>query len=127
MFVEGKVALAEGRVDDAVTSLTLLTQERVPGMFRPMGTLAEAWTTKGNLTEAIRVLEDASRQRTASVSNSFDGAHEWLRIRARLAELYRQTDRAADARIIEQELLNLLAAADDDHPLKRRLIANAQH
>ena len=127
MFVEGKVALAEGRVDDAVTSLTLLTQERVPGMFRPMGTLAEAWTTKGNLTEAIRVLEDASRQRAASVSSSFDGAHEWLRIRARLAELYRQTDRAAEAEIVEQELLDLLAAADDDHPLKRRLIANAQH
>jgi hypothetical protein len=44
-----------------------------------------------------------------------------LRVRAQLADLYRQAGRDADARAVDSELLTLLAVTDDDHPITRRL------
>ena len=38
-----------------------------------------------------------------------------------LAQLYRKVDRVDDAARLEGELLLLLAVADQDHPIKRRL------
>ena len=43
-------------------------------------------------------------------------------MRDRLAQLYRQADRIADAERREVDLQLLLAVADDDHPVKRRLV-----
>jgi hypothetical protein len=45
----------------------------------------------------------------------------WLKLRMRLAELYRETGRHADADRVCAELRALLAVADADHPLWPRL------
>jgi hypothetical protein len=41
----------------------------------------------------------------------------WLRNRFALAKLYRGIGRVEDARVVEVELLALLALADADHPI----------
>ena len=41
----------------------------------------------------------------------------WLRIRAALASLYRETGRNKEAREIEEDLRKHLAYADSDHPI----------
>jgi hypothetical protein len=46
---------------------------------------------------------------------------EWLKVREQLSRLYRDTGRDADAAAIDGELAQLLAVADEDHPIKRRL------
>ncbi|MCZ6769693.1 MAG: hypothetical protein O7D93_10640 [Acidobacteria bacterium] len=45
----------------------------------------------------------------------------WLRIRAALASLYRETGRNKEAREIEEDLRKHLAYADPDHPILRQL------
>ena len=45
----------------------------------------------------------------------------WLRIRAALAKLYRETGRDKDAREVEEDLRKHLAYADADHPILRQL------
>ena len=54
----------------------------------------------------------------------FDGpdtAYYWLRTQDQLAELYRRQGRLSDARRVEDRLLALLAVADDDHAILRRI------
>ena len=48
-------------------------------------------------------------------------AYFWIRVRTTLADLYREAGREADARVVETELLQLLALADPDHPILTKI------
>ena len=73
------------------------------------------------------MLEGATRGSwaTSASASSFAGyavrVAEWITARARLAGLLRAAGRAQEAAAIEKELLQLLAVADDDHPLRLTL------
>jgi tetratricopeptide (TPR) repeat protein len=122
-WYRGQLALAEGRFDEAIPLLTVAA-----GYFaRPSNQglkiarqLADAHIGQGRVDTAIGLLEDATHQR-------IDLAHgwEWLRARDRLYELYRQAGRHDEADAVDRELTSLLAIADDDHVVKRRLVARA--
>lgn len=118
----GELALAQGRPAEAIS----LLQDGI-AMARPIGdmyyflgaeSLARAWEQQGNLEKAIEVLEDASQQKNRSYPG---GAAAWIRVRVRLAQLYRKVGREREAQEIEAELLKLLAYADPDHPILLQL------
>ena len=62
----------------------------------------------------LRVREEATQE--PRYSGSFN-VLIWLKMKLRLAQLYRQMGRADDAHKIETELLRLLTYADEDHPI----------
>jgi tRNA A-37 threonylcarbamoyl transferase component Bud32/tetratricopeptide (TPR) repeat protein len=121
-FVEGQIALAEGRVDEAVTSI-----ERHFSRFQPGGafliaeTMASALAARGDHARGIAILESFSPPRARLVANPGPLAHEWLSMRDLLARLYRDVGRHPEADARDAELRALIAVADDDHPIKRRL------
>jgi tetratricopeptide (TPR) repeat protein len=114
----GEVALARGEVDRGIAELEEGTRRAgVMGNWVFLGSesLATALKEKGDLAQAVRVLERASERRSSA---AFENAGAfWLRTQFQLARLYREVGRAEDARKIERELLNLLALADADHPM----------
>ena len=110
----GEVALAEGNVEEAIS----LFQQGLSGLrnsghysyFRCSESLANALERQGNLDMAVQTLEAASRQknRTYPYPSHDRGAASaklhWMRVRLRLAQLYRKLDREAEALEIEAEL-----------------------
>jgi hypothetical protein len=119
LLLEGRLALGEGRPDDAIRPLQRLLQQSAdmgawdPLVIRASVTLADAWTLKGDLPRAIAVLEAAPQDESTPGS--------YLQMREKLSQLYRRIGRTTDARLIEDDLNNILAVAQNDHPIKRRL------
>ena len=72
-------------------------------------------------------MKEAARQRKVVYSTAFSNAENgpptlfWLRIQWQRAELLRKLGRAPEAREIEAELRQLLAYADADHDILRKL------
>jgi hypothetical protein len=122
MLVEGELALAQGRVARGIELLERLLREDAPTEWwlRTRGSLvlAEVLATRGDADRAVAVLESASRGRRHLFE---DLEPEHLRVRERLARLYRQLDRIPEAEAIESDLRQLLAVAQEDHPMKLRL------
>ena len=81
--------------------------------------LANAYEQEGDLQKAIEVLEAAAQSRMGDFS--LRGAPHWMRTQLRLAELYRKVGRDQEAITIENKLRKLLAYADSDHPILRKL------
>lgn len=82
---------------------------------------ALACLAKGEVTPAIEVLESAPPRLINVMTRPFGSQADWLQNREKLATLYRRVGRISEAEVIETELITLLAVADDDHPIKRRL------
>ena len=61
--------------------------------------------------------------RAEVVSSDLAAGWEYLALRELLAQLYRRAGRLSEADAVDAELLALLDVADDDHPIKRRLLA----
>jgi hypothetical protein len=93
-----------------------------PRSLRDAEALAEALVQQNDLSRSAAVLEDATRVKTRVFSalggESFGGVF-WLRLRARLAHVYRRMGRATDAARIETEVSHMLAYADPDFSLLR--------
>jgi tetratricopeptide (TPR) repeat protein len=124
-LLEGQLALAEGRVKEAIDlldrSMQLNPHLGGPSSSRAARKLAVAWRTKGDLPRAIQTLERASVERRASITGWSAGS-AWISLRADLAEAYRQAGRIPEAETVEAELLTLLDVADADHAVKTRLL-----
>ncbi len=87
--------------------------------------LAEAWSQEGELQKAAQVLEETSKQKHLVMLQA-ESPILWLRIRAALASLYRETGRNEEAREIEEDLRKHLAYADSDHPIILQLAQTRQ-
>ena len=99
---EGQLALATGRLDEAIRVLTAhMAANRDPNTT-VMGSrqLAIAWRAKGDLARAIEVLERASEAfpRAIWVGGGWSQAYEWIELRARLADLYSEANRPPTGR-----------------------------
>ena len=82
--------------------------------------LAKVWSLQGDLDKAVQLLEEASEKKSLLRAQSL-AVPLWMGLRLQLAQFYREMDRSAEARIIEDELRTLLAYADLDHPILRQL------
>lgn len=123
-LVEGQLAVAEGRLDDGIR---LLSQYRDlnPIHARATVALAQALARRGRADQAVAVLQETSARRLEFVGEAVSNGFAWLSVRDALAQIYHQTGRIGDAKAIDDELHVLLAVADHDHPIKRRLTAQA--
>jgi hypothetical protein len=120
------IDLARGRTGPAVAALRDVMpaiRSAAPVVFSAGGSqgqyaalkLAAGLEALGNLPEAIKTLEDATRDRVGvTIGNSLN---RWVRASAQLARLYRKDGQEPEAQAIEARLIKLLAAADQDHPL----------
>lgn len=79
--------------------------------------LADALAATGRVGPAIDVLRIASEREVYML----DAAHAWAVVRSRLADLHRELGHHETAATIDDELRSLLASADRDHPLVRKL------
>ena len=123
--IDAHVAVAEGRIEDAVRLFQSAKGGRIRepvALLRMASPLAKALTAAGNWAEAARVLETATatQWRHYAINGPTSG---WIATRNRLANLYRSMGRAKEADVIDAELLKLLAVADRDHPVLLRLKA----
>ena len=128
LMLEGHLALVEGRADEAAHRFNRFLENHGS---RPQGQrwrrvkrlLAEALIAMDDHGGAVAVLESASDRAIATMGWPLNGQAEWLQIRERLATLYRRLGRDREAAAVEEELRTLLALADENHPIKRRLTA----
>jgi len=112
--LEGEIALAEGRHQDAVDSLLLADRE-----FRDSGTvesLAAAYLAAGDRTRAIATYEAL----LAIDSLGWEAQQPWLAAHYVLADAYREVGRASSALETAERLLDLWKAADPDLLLVKR-------
>ncbi len=125
--MKGHVALAEGRVQEALALLqSALTAGPEPGgtsYFVAASGLASAWLELGEPARALAALEESSRQKRRSHPYARE---TWMANQLRLASLYRELGRASDAQGVEDELRAMLAYADPDFWLVQQLAANSQ-
>jgi tetratricopeptide (TPR) repeat protein len=118
--IRGEVARGRGQIDKAITLLTEGTQRHSPRTgsykhFLGAESLAEAWRQRRNPERACQALEQASDARRWA---AFDfGGSLWIENQSRLAGLYRELGRTAQAKKIEDDLLRALSQADADHPV----------
>ncbi|MEE8200095.1 MAG: tetratricopeptide repeat protein, partial [Candidatus Acidoferrales bacterium] len=128
--VRGELALTQGRTAEAFWLLqdALEGQRRRGGFastifFLGSESLAHAWEQQGNFSKALKVLEEASQEKTSAAMFWGSSGYCWLRVQAQLAQVYRKLGREQEAQEIEAELLKLLAYADPDHHILRQLRA----
>jgi tetratricopeptide (TPR) repeat protein len=83
--------------------------------------LAHFYEQDQDLSNAVRVLEEAEQEVSASRDLTYRATSAVLPVRARLALLYRKVGRAREAGDMERDLRHRLKYADFDHPLVRQL------
>ena len=121
--VKGELAIAGGEYERGISLLQKAFAEygrmqgRPPFFFGSVA-LADAWQKKGNLDQAISVLERATQNRHGMFPYS---GPFWMDAYFRLAKLYHQCGRDSEAQEIEDELRRLLKLADPDHYMLREL------
>ncbi len=122
---EGAIMAASGRSREATASLeravTLLSHTGLAELYLSEDSLASLWIGQGELRRAAGVLEETNQAEARPYPTTGPTVFLWIRNRARLARLYRDTGRFHDARAIEARLRRLLALADTDHPVLRAL------
>jgi serine/threonine-protein kinase len=126
--IEGHVALADGRIDEGIRLLQAARQADPPKPrdLAMVLSIAHHWVPRGQVEEAISMLEDATRNGWPEcvTYNAPPGCIVvWTRSRDLLAELYWQTGRVKEAESIDAELQRVLAVADVDHPVLVRIKA----
>jgi tetratricopeptide (TPR) repeat protein len=122
----GALALSRGNITEGMAmienTLPLVNRPGTAGTyFLGCEILAKAWRLQGDLDKAVQLLEEASEKKSLLRAQAGLPVPLWMGLRLQLAQLYREMDRSAEARKIEDELRNLLAYADPDHPILRQL------
>ncbi len=125
-IARGALALSRGDITEGMAmienTLPLVDRPGAAGTyFLGCGILAKAWRQQGDLGKAAQLLEEASEKKSFFFAQTLLNVPLWMELRLQLAQLYREMDRDADARKIEDELRTLLAYADRDHPILRQL------
>lgn len=122
-LAEGKLALLEGNSGEAIRLLTeaLRHLQYWPTAYYFMGvqSLARAWEDQGDRRRAARALEQAAARKGVAIF--CEGGFFWMETELQRAELYRKLGRREEADQIEEEVRKLLALADPDHAIARRL------
>lgn len=125
-LAEGDYALAHGETATAIALLRQGVAENrqygSPWYFLGQESLANALEKHGEPDEALRVLEQASRDRLVNIHTMYSiyGVF-WLRIQAHLAKRYREMGKMDNSRKIEEQLRRLLAYADPEFSIVRQL------
>lgn len=123
----GELALARGRTAEALRLLeeafNLIPPHGFTTYFLAAESLAQVYEQQGKLAQAVEVLRKAGEEKRRAVYNGGVPTLLWMRIRLRLADLYQNQGRQGLAQEIEAEVRQLLAYADDDHPIARELRA----
>lgn len=73
------------------------------------------------MERAIDVLESATSIPRGRTSTSWSLGWVWIKLRTELADLYRAAGRIENARVVENHLRQLMAVADEDHPVRVKL------
>jgi len=118
---DGRLALAERRLDDAIEILTASRTTLVRNQLLVDQTLAQALRADGELARAIDTLERGAGVSRIQLASGWSHGWVWIKLRADLADLYREAGRIDEARMVEAHLRQLLSVADEDHPIKMRL------
>lgn len=124
-FVLGELATLDGRYAEAVgffrkgMRAVYNTQEwTFPEILLGSESLADVLLRQGQSEEAINALESASRHQVGSY---LEGGALWLRVRAKLYEVYAAEGQFEAAGRIKEQLLKYLAYADPDHVILAQL------
>jgi hypothetical protein len=116
---EGQLRHAEGRHREAVEILEKIARDAAAPRLRMNEVLAAARRGAGGLHGAIATLAFTNRKSIAVMPNY--AMYDWMRARVLLMELYREAGWVVQAGEVEGEVRRLLAVADANHPLLRRL------
>jgi tetratricopeptide (TPR) repeat protein len=115
-----EIAIHDGRHAEAIELLRKAIEmgrgNRLSERYLAAESLATELQRSHRPDEAIKVLEEAAADEPRYSLTGTSGAY-WLRVLGRLAREYRASGRHQDAERIEQNLRELLAIADADHPL----------
>jgi tetratricopeptide (TPR) repeat protein len=122
-LARGEEALAAGRLPEAIrllqNGIDLVRARRHLEFYESSLSLARAWRIAGQSSQALRVLEEAVRERPAYVTPGLAAAW-WIKAQVHLARGYRQAGRRQDADALEKQVSFLLSQADADHPWLRQ-------
>jgi tetratricopeptide (TPR) repeat protein len=123
-FAKGQLALAEGRLEEAIELLSadamMLNISAKHAHLFAMHSLASAYEGLGRVEEAIQILEAAHLQKPLTIFSPA-ATWFWLRNAYYLQKLYVKTGRSGQAEDIHSELRNVLIMADPEHPYLRPL------
>ena len=119
-ILSAHLALKRGEIEQAITLLENPRSRNIQLLFVASENLATIFLEQGDLAKAAAALEKASLAKTRAilVPNLLS---VWLRIRARLARLYRRMGEDGQAQEIENELRQLLVYADPNHSILAQL------
>ena len=121
-MVRGELAAAEGRPQEAVWLIQeelAAAKALLPALyFGGSQTLAKAWDDLGELDTAVDVLEEAVQQRHTAFGVT---KAVWMNVQLQLAQLYRRRGQIDDAKVLEDELRQLLVYAEPDFYILERL------
>ena len=127
-LVEGEIALTRGNPGEAsqlLEPVTGLAITPTPYYFLGLRSLARARQAVGETGKAITALEHGLDSRIPSIFYG-PGTYFYMQNQLELMRLYRQVGRNAAAGEIETELRELLAIADEGHPMLRELEAGSR-
>jgi tetratricopeptide (TPR) repeat protein len=114
-LLRGEVALARGRVADAVAEFELADRLQPANVTREA--LATAYLAADRREDAARVLTDL----LADKDLGGESQHDWLMAHVTLGEIYERLGRHNDARTQYEALLALWSGGDPDLPVARQV------